>query len=87
MPSLQGGKMWQLHMTNEAKEWGLVGDFETIGKPCYGSKNLRVYPTTVSFSEHTSILSVATTKPYAISNTRARSLLMSSGANAGRIER
>jgi hypothetical protein len=24
--------MWQLHMTNEAREWGLVGRFETIGK-------------------------------------------------------
>jgi predicted nucleotidyltransferase len=24
--------MWQLHMTNEAREWGLVGRFETIGE-------------------------------------------------------
>ncbi len=22
--------MWQLHMTNEAKEWGLVARFETM---------------------------------------------------------
>ena len=24
--------VWQLHMTNEAREWGLVGRFETIGE-------------------------------------------------------
>jgi hypothetical protein len=24
--------MWQLHMTNEAREWGLVSRLETIGK-------------------------------------------------------
>jgi hypothetical protein len=32
MYSNQGGEMWQLHMTNEAREWGLVGRFETIGQ-------------------------------------------------------
>jgi hypothetical protein len=32
--------MWQLHMTNEAKEWGLVGDFETIGKAVLRIKEL-----------------------------------------------
>jgi hypothetical protein len=24
--------MWQLHVTNEAREWSLVGRFETIGE-------------------------------------------------------
>ena len=24
--------MWQLHMTNEKREWGLVGRFETVGE-------------------------------------------------------
>jgi hypothetical protein len=36
--------MWQLHMTNEASDWGLIGRFDTIGKAVQRIKELEGSP-------------------------------------------
>jgi hypothetical protein len=46
-----GGRMWQLKMTNAAKEWIEVATFDTVTAAARRIRELEGYPTTGVFLE------------------------------------